>query len=292
MRRGWNRFWMFGAIAAVIALIPTAALAATGVFTSTTTTPAVSGTNSSAAGGSPGVFGTNTGGGLNTRFGVLGTANGAAGAGVWGTGAKYGVFSNGPLGIASGKFLTCLAATGCVGSGALVSNAVTNPKLANGAVTSAKLAAGAVGASALQAGSVGATALATSALPTARVINGAVAPTLLSSAFQFLGPTASVTLTSGQALVGTVSAGLGSSTGAIANFSICADSGGGAFPLNGGILGIPIDAQRRIYSESVVLQPGTVSPGSYSVGLCATGNTATLNNNDWANGYVMTTLSN
>src|SRR5262249_22293078 len=44
----------------------------------------------------------------------------------------------------SGKFLTCVAATGCVGSGALVSNSVTNAKLANGSVTSTKLAAGSV----------------------------------------------------------------------------------------------------------------------------------------------------
>jgi len=163
MRRGWKRLWKFGAIAAVIALIPTAALAATGTFTSTTTTPAVTGTNSSAAGGSPGVFGTNTGGGLNTRFGVLGTANGPAGAGVWGTGTKYGVFSNGPLGIASGKFLTCLAVTGCVGSTALVNSSVTSTKLAAGSVGSSALAAGSVTSTKLAAGSVDVANLTTAA---------------------------------------------------------------------------------------------------------------------------------
>jgi hypothetical protein len=74
-------------------------MAAVGSFTSTTTTPAVTGTNSSTAAGAKGVFGSQTGGGANTRYGVVGNANGTAGIGVQGTGAKFGVFSNGPLGV-------------------------------------------------------------------------------------------------------------------------------------------------------------------------------------------------
>jgi threonine dehydrogenase-like Zn-dependent dehydrogenase len=79
------------AVAAMFA-IPTAALAAGAAFTNNSATvPAVQATNS------------------NTK-----------GVGVQGTGKKYGVFSNGPLGIAAGKSLSC---SGCVGSSALASNA-------------------------------------------------------------------------------------------------------------------------------------------------------------------------
>jgi hypothetical protein len=79
------------ALAAMFA-IPTAALAAGGAFTNNSATvPAVQATNSN-----------------------------AKGVGVQGTGKKYGVFSNGPLGVAAGKSLSC---SGCVGSSALATDA-------------------------------------------------------------------------------------------------------------------------------------------------------------------------
>ena len=106
-----------------------------------------------------------------------------------GTGTKYGVFSNGPLGVASGKFLTCVSLTGCVGAGALVSNAVTNPKLANGSVTSTKLASGSVGASRVGGWLVSASALAA----------GSVSLAALDSSAKQLQP-----LTSGETESGTV----------------------------------------------------------------------------------------
>jgi hypothetical protein len=72
------------AICAVFA-IPTAGLAAGGAFTNNSATvPAVKATNTN-----------------------------AHGIGVQGTGKKYGVYSNGPLGVAAGKPLSC---TGCVGA--------------------------------------------------------------------------------------------------------------------------------------------------------------------------------
>ena len=125
-RGGLGRFtgWQLTTIVCVaivsIVAIPSVALAASGAFTSATTAPAVSGINSSAAAGAIGVVGRNTGGGPNTRYGVGGSATGPAGIGVNGTGAKYGVFSNGPLGVATGKPLSC---GGCVGPSALSSAA-------------------------------------------------------------------------------------------------------------------------------------------------------------------------
>ena len=93
------------ALAAVFA-IPTAALAAGGVFTNNSATvPAVQATNSN-----------------------------ATGVGVQGTGNKYGVFSNGPLGVAAGKPLSC---SGCIGSGALATGArsLSNAYTSTGQVT-------------------------------------------------------------------------------------------------------------------------------------------------------------
>jgi hypothetical protein len=84
------------AMVSVVA-IPTAAMAAVGTFTSSTAAPAVTGTSSSAATNAVGVVGTNTGDGLNPRYGVKGSANGAAGVGVQGTGTKFGVQSVGPF---------------------------------------------------------------------------------------------------------------------------------------------------------------------------------------------------
>jgi hypothetical protein len=131
--RGWGPFTgrqLTTIIVTVIVMVmlPTAALAASGAFTSSTVAPALTATNSSAAAGSPGVVGSNTGGGVNARFGVKGTANGTAGIGVQGFGARFGVQSvgpfqatgaatfNGSVTIADGKPLSC---SGCVGPLAL-----------------------------------------------------------------------------------------------------------------------------------------------------------------------------
>jgi len=78
------------------------------------------------------------------------TNTASAGIGVQGTGKQYGVWSNGPLGVAAGKPLLC---SGCV-LGADVRAA---------SIGSSQLQAGSVGAGQLQADSVGSAALAPSA---------------------------------------------------------------------------------------------------------------------------------
>lgn len=118
------------AIIAAVA-IPTAAMAAVGTFTSTTVTPAVRATNSARVANAKGVRGSAsaTSAGVN-RYGVTGNAGGTFGVGVQGTGTKYGVFSNGPLGVAAGKPLRC---TGCVTANALANRILLNYNLAPGA---------------------------------------------------------------------------------------------------------------------------------------------------------------
>src|SRR5689334_20603191 len=87
--------------------IPTAALAATGAFSSATAAPAVTAFNSSSAPAAIGLVGRSGGNGNAPRTGVDGSATGTAGVGVKGTGTKYGLFANGPLGVANGKPLVC-----------------------------------------------------------------------------------------------------------------------------------------------------------------------------------------
>ena len=111
----------------VLVVIPTAALAATGVFSSTTMQPAVKAVNSSGAVGAVGVVGRAGATGNAVRVGVDGSATGASGVGVKGTGSMYGVFSNGPLGVAVGKKLRC---TACVTAGAFAPGALPHPDLA------------------------------------------------------------------------------------------------------------------------------------------------------------------
>ena len=111
MKRMAKRGWKTLALTAAIVLIPTAGYAAIGAFSSGNTTPALMATNSSKVGGTKAIEGKQTGGGKSTRFGVLGTANGAGGVGVIGTGTQNGVYSNGPLGVRAGSTLQC---TGCV----------------------------------------------------------------------------------------------------------------------------------------------------------------------------------
>ena len=106
------------AIVAVIVLSPAIVWAATGSFTSSTSTPAVQGTNSNSGG--KGVAGFATSSSSTQHIAVYGRGDGSGGVGAWGTGAKYGVYSNGPLGIATGKSLVC---TGCVGASDLAASA-------------------------------------------------------------------------------------------------------------------------------------------------------------------------
>jgi hypothetical protein len=116
------------AIVSIIVIIPTAALAAVGSFTSSTAAPAVTAVNSSPAPNAAGVLGRAAGLGNASRFGVVGAASGAAGIGVRGSGAQYGVFSNGPLG-SSGP----LRCTKCVTANDIANRIVVPYNLAAGA---------------------------------------------------------------------------------------------------------------------------------------------------------------
>jgi len=109
MKHMAQRGWKMLALTAAIVLLPTAAYAAIGAFSSANTKPALTATNSSKAAGTKAIEGRQTGSGSSTRYGVLGTANGAGGVGVIGTGTRDGVYSNGPLGVRAGSTLQCTA---------------------------------------------------------------------------------------------------------------------------------------------------------------------------------------
>jgi hypothetical protein len=118
------------AIVSVVVIIPTAALAAVGTFTSSTAAPAVTAVNSSPAPNAVGALGRAAGTGNAPRFGVVGAASGAAGIGVRGTGAQFGVFSNGPLGSAGP-----LKCTKCVTATDIANRIVVPYNLAAGAIS-------------------------------------------------------------------------------------------------------------------------------------------------------------
>ncbi|HEV7525867.1 MAG TPA: hypothetical protein VGP92_12935 [Acidimicrobiia bacterium] len=104
------------AIVSIVVIIPTAALAASGTFTSATSAPAVLGSNSSLSTGAKGVQGVASNTGTGTRYGVHGSAYGSGGIGVGGAGASFGVYSYGNLGVKAGNSLVCVA---CVPKGAI-----------------------------------------------------------------------------------------------------------------------------------------------------------------------------
>ncbi|MGZ6528139.1 MAG: hypothetical protein ACXVES_13240 [Actinomycetota bacterium] len=118
-----SRSWKIAAITLAIVMIPVVALAAVGSFTSSTTTPAVTAKNTSATAGAKAIYGLESSTASGIRTGIVGQALGTGGVGVTGTGARYGLYSNGPIGVASGKNLVC---SGCVTSTDL---AVKPPKL-------------------------------------------------------------------------------------------------------------------------------------------------------------------
>ena len=139
--RGWGPFsgrqltvLASVAIVSMVVMVPTAALAASGAFTSTTTAPAVVATNTSPLANALAIAGHATGTGNAARAGVAGSASGTNGVGIQGTGGKYGVYSNGSLGVSGTHQLVC---TKCVTSGDIANRLVIPYNLAPGGTTGA-----------------------------------------------------------------------------------------------------------------------------------------------------------
>jgi hypothetical protein len=118
------------AVVSFIVIIPTAALAAVGTFTSATAAPAVTAFNSSPSPNAVGALGRAGGVGNAQRFGVVGAASGTAGIGVRGTGTHFGVLSTGPLGVTGTNPLRC---TKCVTAGDIANRISFSYNLAPGA---------------------------------------------------------------------------------------------------------------------------------------------------------------
>lgn len=107
------------AIAVAISLVPTVVMAASARFTSSSaSTPAVVGVNSSTASGARGVFGYASGATRSATFGVYGQSASSSGAGVVGTATattntiKYGVYGIGHGGKGIGVYGTAPATSG------------------------------------------------------------------------------------------------------------------------------------------------------------------------------------
>lgn len=144
--------------------------------------------------------------------------------------------------------------------------------------TGAKGAKGATG----PAGTNGTGAPGPSGVVSVATIDGFIGSSVtLSGTFQFLGGTTSVTVASGQNVVGSVNAALGSSGGASAKISLC-ESTGTPSPLHD-YNQVSVDATKRSYTQS---RTAALSPGTYTVGFCASGS-GTLDTNDVSTGWFM-----
>jgi hypothetical protein len=122
-----------------------------------------------------------------------------------------------------------------------------------------------------------------------KTVGAPVASTALTSTAQYLGQTTSVTVAAGEKVVGSVAASLASSASSTLSLALCYDSGG-ALSRFVGISTFSIysvDATRRSYTAT---NATTLSPGTYTVGLCGSG-TGTLDSNDWAIGWFMVASS-
>ena len=109
------------------------------------------------------------------------------------------------------------------------------------------------------------------------------------AAYQFAGPTATVTTTAGQRLTGATTTALGKSVAGLQQFryGLCyqPDAGG---PINNFVGGLYIVGQmdngpRQSWSATASIAPGA---GTWKVGFC-TFNVFDINNNDYVNGWVM-----
>jgi len=120
-----NKLWPIVAIVEAIVLVPGIVWAATGSFSSTSSTPGVTGASSYSTG--KGVYGHETSTSSSLHYGVSGSASGTGGVGVYGAGAKYGVYSAGPLAVLSGKNLVCTKCVTAADIAVLPAAGVYNP---------------------------------------------------------------------------------------------------------------------------------------------------------------------
>jgi len=296
MQRLLSKGWKIGALATAIVLVPTAAFAAIGTFTNTSVAPAVTGTNSSAAAGAAGVSGVNTGGGLNARYGVVGSANGPAGVGVKGTGTKYGVQSVGPFNATgAATFGSSLTMTGAASlKNTTITGTLTQTGAAthNGAVTVNGTTALNDNVTVAGGKTINCTACVTPAdvsvpIPGVSVqpFGGSVPNPIVMGTLVFIGPTVNVTVGAGQKIVFDDAIQLGSTAGATISPTPCYSSGGTPATFDGNYLdGLTIAAgTRRDIHISDALSPGA---GTYTVGVCGFGS-GTLDLNDFSQGYAM-----
>ena len=250
MQRLMKKGWKAGALAAAIVLVPTAAFAAIGTFTNTTAAPAVTGTNS-------------LGGRRRGRAATFGSSVNVTGA----------------ANLKNTTITGTLTQTGAaVHNGAVTVNGTTalndNVTIAGGktinctaCVTPSDVSVPIPGVNVQPFGG--------------SVANG----TALSGAFQFIGPTVSVTVGAGQKLVFDDAIQLGSTAGATISPSACYSSGGPVNVFDGNyldVLSIAAGTRRDIHVSDAV----AIGPNTYTVGFCAVGG-GTLDSNDYSQGYVM-----
>ena len=112
--------------------------------------------------------------------------------------------------------------------------------------------------------------------------------------WQFVGPTALVSVSAGQRLLGTAMAPLGASTPGLVYLDLCHQPAAGGTLVNfsgNKFSAVTVDATRE---SQAVAGIATAAAGATKVGICvkANGSSFTLNQNDFVNGWIQVLSSN
>ena len=119
---------------------------------------------------------------------------------------------------------------------------------------------------------------------------GSIGTIASGASWTFAGPSASVTVASGQRLTGAATGSMGCSSGDCTfGLSLCYQTGSGALtPFESGS-NFMFTGSPEGFSAISITTTVTPAAGTYNVGMCIESPSAAVDNNDWVNGWVMVT---
>jgi hypothetical protein len=117
---------------------------------------------------------------------------------------------------------------------------------------------------------------------------GSIGSLATSLVWKFAGPTGSVTTNGSQRLTAAATAAIGTTTPGPFQTSVCTQQGGGAVTPFNSTQGTVVNAQNTLNSFAAA-DSFVPAAGTYNVGFCVLNALFTLNNNNWATGWVVVT---
>jgi hypothetical protein len=117
---------------------------------------------------------------------------------------------------------------------------------------------------------------------------GSIGSLATSLVWKFAGPTGSVTTNGSQRLTAAATAAIGTTTPGPFQTSVCTQQGGGAVTPFNSTQGTVVNAQNPLNSFAAA-DSFVPAAGTYNVGFCVLNALFTLDNNNWATGWVVVT---